>query len=508
MFVKVQSAAVLGLDCIEVTAEVDIAGRWPGYQIVGLADAAIQEAKERIRTAWKNSGLEFPSNARVVINLAPADVRKIGSAYDLPMAMGMYLATEGATIDIHDALFAGELALDGALRPISGVLPLAIFAKERGYTRLFIPTANAKEASIIAGICIYPVQSLRQLIFHLQGTESIQPITPLDLSSLLALNESALDMADIKGQQFAKRALEIAASGAHNVLLSGPPGSGKTLLSRTLPTILPQMTVDEAIEVTKMYSVAGLLPPDNPIITQRPFRAPHHSASTAALVGGGTFPKPGEISLSHRGILFLDEFPEFPRPVLEALRQPLEDGVVTISRAQGSIMFPAKFTLIASQNPCPCGYATDADKVCVCSPMHRARYQKKISGPLLDRIDLHVDVPRIDFEKLSDNSSAEPSAKIRARVEAARQIQQNRFANSTRITNSEMTNRDIKTYCQLNDESLDLLRQAVATLHLSARSYNRILKIGRTIADLEASPHILTKHVAEAIQYRPSSRQG
>jgi magnesium chelatase family protein len=503
MFIKINSAAVLGLDCAPIDVEVDIAGSWPGYQIVGLPDAAIQEAKQRIRTAWKNTELKFPHNSGIVINLAPADVRKEGAAYDLPMAVGMYITSEKMSdINMSESLFVGQLALDGTLRHTTGILPIAIFAQKHGYKHLFVPAVNAKEAALIQDINIYPVGAFRDVIDHLTGTHPIEPLKKQQIDAWFENYQYEMDMAYVKGQEFVKRALEIAASGAHNCLLSGPPGSGKTLLARTLPSILPKMTIDEAIEVTKIYSVSGLLPEDKPLITQRPFRSPHHSASGVALVGGGKFPKPGEISLAHRGVLFLDEFAEFPRQVLENLRQPLEDGLVTISRAQGTLTFPASFTLVASQNPCPCGYASDPDRTCMCSPMQIAHYRKKISGPLLDRIDLHIEVPRVKFEKLSKDELEEPSEKMRDRVEGARERQLARLEETPYQTNSEMRNKDIKQHCKLNDQSVDLLRQAVTQMHLSARGYHRILKLARTIADLGGVDGIQTEHVAEALQYR------
>lgn len=503
MFTKIYSASMNGLEGISISVEVDVAGSWPGFQIIGLPDTSIQEAKERIRTAWKNTEIDFPSNKRVVINLAPADVRKEGTAYDVPMAVGMYIASENIQTDFSDCLFVGELALDGTVRSTSGILPLVLFAKDHGYKKIFIPSVNKKEASIVSGIDIYPVQTLKELILWLCGFGKLESLKGQDFSRQLERIEmTELDMCYVRGQEFVKRALEIAATGGHNILMTGPPGSGKTLLARTFPTILPVLTPEEAIEVTKIYSVAGLLRDETPLIVERPFRAPHHTASNIALIGGGKYPRPGEISLAHRGVLFLDEFPEFPRTVLESLRQPLEDAVITISRAQGTLTFPAQCMLVASQNPCPCGFYTDPDKPCTCTAQQIIKYQKKISGPLLDRIDLHVEVPRVQFDKLSDEELAESSNCIRTRVEAGRKRQEQRFLGRECKTNSEMKNREIREFCALDPKGMELLKQAVSKMQLSARSYHRILKLARTIADMDKKNRIEAVHVAEALQYR------
>ncbi len=511
MLAKIISAAVVGLDAVPITVEVDIAAQGlPSFTIVGLPDKAVEESKERVRAAIKNSGADFPAK-RITVNLAPADLPKEGPAYDLPIALGILIASEQLKEDpqIKNSIFLGELSLDGSLRRIWGVLPSAIMARDREFQDIFIPEDNLEEAAIINKIRVYPVKSLRQIFEHLSTlTLSKDQQKAISFAKTLKQNFKSrqieeYDFENVKGQESAKRALEIAAAGAHNILMKGPPGAGKTLMARSFSTILPKLTFEESLEVTKIYSVANLLSRENPIITDRPFRSPHHTTSHIGLIGGGNVPHPGEISLAHRGVLFLDEFPEFPRQVLEALRQPMEDGHVTISRAAGRVLFPSRFTLVAAANPCPCGFLGDEVRSCVCSPSAITRYQKRISGPILDRIDLHITVPAVKVEKLTQDQRSETSKSVQSRVQKARDIQQKRFKGTKIKANCEMSSKMMKQFAALDNESVLLLKQAISKLNLSARSFHKVVKIARTIADLEASSKIKLNHVAEALQYRP-----
>jgi len=499
MATSIKSAALAGIAAHALTVEADIASGLPGFAVVGLPDAAVSESRDRVRAAIKNSGFSFPQG-RVTVNLAPADCRKEGAGYDLPIAVAILASSSFITNLPHAAIYAGELSLDGTVRPVPGVLAIAEMAREIRASCLFVPTENAAEAALVPDITIIPVGSLLALTMHLEGTRLIEP-TPHELPEL-NVPDWETDFSAIRGQPTAKRVLTIAAAGGHNVLLSGPPGSGKTLLSHALPGILPPLTYNEALETTRIYSAAGLLVSGG-LIKTRPFRHPHHSASAVAMVGGGAGAKPGEISLAHRGILFMDEFPEFPRTVLEHLREPLEDGTITVSRAAGTNTYPAKFLLVAAKNPCPCGYANDPQISCVCSPSRLELYRKKLSGPLIDRIDLSAEVPRQNFSELTASPSDENSAAVRARVVAARARQAARYAGLKLVTNSELTARMLEKHCPLTKEAQELIAAAVDRFRLSARSYHRLLKVSRTISDLDASDIIEEKHLAEALQYRP-----
>lgn len=502
MLSKILSATTVGLDGVLIKVEVDVADRgFPTFTIVGLPSKAIEESKERVRTAIRNSGFEMPES-KIVVNLAPADIPKEGSHFDLPIAVGI-LASAGMIERsfIKNSLFVGELSLDGAIRPVLGMLPIAILTRDKKIAHLFVPKANVKEAALIKPTEVYSVKTLIELILHLNGQQAISPTKHVSLSEIIRSAEYDFDFADIRGQESAKRALMIAAAGFHNVHLKGPPGAGKTLLSRSFPSILPSMDEDEIIEASKIYSVSGEGNGSSFMVT-RPFRSPHHTISRVGLVGGGNKLTPGEISFAHRGVLFLDEFPEFPRSVLEALRQPMEDGIVTIARAKGSVTFPARFLLLCASNPCPCGYLGHPKKSCKCSLSQIANYKKRISGPMLDRIDLHVDVPPVEEAKLVGSHKAESSDTIRKRVEQARARQQKRFADTRIKSNGEMTPQQIKKSCILSKEAIELLKQAVSRLSLSARSYFKIIKIAQTIADLSGENTIKSAYIAEAMQYR------
>jgi magnesium chelatase family protein len=508
MLAKVMSAAVLGIDAYPVEVEVDIASRGlPFFSTVGLPDAAVKESKERVRAALKNTGFDFPLK-QVIVNLAPADIKKEGSAYDLPIAIGMLIAEGVLTQEqVNGYLIVGELALDGRVKSVRGALSMAVLARRSACRGLIVPPDNADEAAVVESLPVYGLRTLPEVVEFLGGRAERQPVAIDVREAFASCSVYAEDFAEVRGQEHAKRALEVAAAGGHNIVMIGPPGSGKTMLARRLPSILPQMSFDESIETTKIHSIMGLIRQGQPLIATRPFRSPHHTISDAGLIGGGQVPRPGEVSLSHHGVLFLDELPEFKRNVLEALRQPLEDGSVTISRAVSSLTYPASLMLVAAMNPCKCGFHGDPLHPCQCTPHQVQTYRSRVSGPLMDRMDIHIEVPAIKFKEIADDRPSEPSEHIRARVTRARVIQQQRFGSDGIYANAQMKPRHIRKHCRIDESSQQLMETAMSRLGLSARAYNRVLKVSRTIADLEASEAIASHHIAEAIQYRSLDRR-
>ena len=503
MIAKIQSYALSGLKGIPISIEVDVNNGLPALDIVGLGDAAIKEAKERVRSAIKNSGRTVPTR-KITVNLAPADVKKEGSSFDLSLAIGILKATGQLVAEVGDTVFLGELSLDGSLRRINGVLPTVIAAATDGLKKFIIPKDNVKEATFVEGITVYPAENLAEVIDHLSGLKEIEPVKHEEYSQVSSNGIYDCDISLVKGQKVAKRALEIAVSGGHNILFVGAPGTGKTMLAKCIPTIMPDMTFSEALETTKIHSVAGILKDSDGIVYRRPFRSPHHTATTVSMTGGGTNLKPGEISLAHNGVLFLDEMPEYARGTLEALRQPLEDGVINVSRVSGTVTYPANIMLCGSMNPCPCGNYGSAEKVCTCSPSQIVKYKAKISGPLLDRIDIQVSVDEVKYSELTASEKSSTSEEVRHRVNRVRQIQKERYKNDGILTNSEMGEKQIAKYCRLSSECESILKSAYENLKLSPRARSRIIKVARTIADMSLSEAILPEHIMEAVSYRHS----